>query len=115
MAFQVTASLLDACVLANVSGEDAYGYVLTQNLKDVINVSESSLYPVLRRLQGGDLLTAYDKPFQGRNRRYYRITDAGRSKLSEYVEEWQDFNRKVSRILMKGGSDDEQSAISQGA
>ena len=72
MVFQLGSALLDACVLATLNRGDAYGYVLTQTVKSVVEVSESTLYPVLRRLQKDGALTVYDEPFNGRNRRYYR-------------------------------------------
>ena len=64
-------------MLAVLEKEDAYGYSLTQRMKEVVELSESTLYPVLRRLQQSGCLTVYDKPFQGRNRRYYAITPGG--------------------------------------
>jgi len=100
MTFQISTSLLDACVLALLSREDAYGYLLTQNVKEIINVSESTLYPVLRRLKGEEYLTVYDAPFDGRNRRYYQITDLGKRKLAAYVNEWDDYKTKVDKILL---------------
>ena len=110
MVFQIGTALLDAYVLAILSREDTYGYVLTQNVKEIISISESTLYPVLRRLQKDDCLTVYDVPFQGRNRRYYKITDSGREKLAEYISEWQSFKGKVDKILSEvGGKDNEQS------
>jgi len=108
MSFQVGAALLDACVLAILSREDAYGYVLTQNVKEILNVSESTLYPVLRRLQKENYLTAYDMPYDGRNRRYYQITDSGKEKLSEYSEQWDDYKGKVDKILSGGASDEQE-------
>ena len=107
MNFQVGAALLDACVLAILSREDAYGYVLTQNVKEILNVSESTLYPVLRRLQKDGCLTTYDVPYDGRNRRYYQITVPGKAKLSEYLEQWDEYKEKVDKIL-SGGTADEQ-------
>jgi len=104
MTFQVGSALLDACVLAGLESEDAYGYLLTQNVKEIISVSESTLYPVLRRLQTSQYLTTYDMPFSGRNRRYYRITEDGRSKLSEYKAEWNMFKEKVDTVLKTGGN-----------
>ena len=112
MAFQLGSGLLDACVLANVYDSDAYGYNLTQNLKNVINISESTLYPVLRRLQSESLLETYDSQYQGRNRRYYRITDAGKAKLLEYIKDWRGFVVRVNRILMKGEETDGERTIS---
>ncbi len=101
MVFQLGSALLDACVLSVLSKGDVYGYVLTQNIKEVIDISESTLYPVLRRLQKDKYLTTYDEPFQGRNRRYYSITDYGRIKFKEYVYEWDDYKKKIDKMLLK--------------
>lgn len=106
MVFQLGASLLDACVLAVLSRGDAYGYTLTQQVKTVIDISESTLYPVLRRLQKAQYLETYDQPFQGRNRRYYRLTPAGREKSQTYQQEWDTFKVNIDR-LMKGEMRDE--------
>lgn len=102
MVFGLSAALLDACVLAVVSREDVYGYILTQNIKEVIEISESTLYPVLRRLQKEGCLTTYEKSFQGRNRRYYAITDFGREKLQFYLGEWNVYKDKVDKMLSGG-------------
>ena len=108
MNFQVGAALLDACVLAILSREDAYGYVLTQNVKEILSVSESTLYPVLRRLQKENYLTTYDLPFDGRNRRYYQITDMGKEKLKEHQSQWSEYKEKVDRILTGGISNGQE-------
>ena len=79
-----------------------------QNVKEILNVSESTLYPVLRRLQRDGYLTTYDVPYDGRNRRYYQITNPGKAKLSEYLEQWDEYKEKVDKIL-SGGTADEQS------
>jgi PadR family transcriptional regulator PadR len=100
--FQLGSALLDACVLAVLAKEDTYGYVLTQSVKEIIDVSESSLYPVLRRLQKEDCLATYDQPFQGRNRRYYSITEQGKARLAQCAEEWQEYKAKVDHILGGG-------------
>ena len=102
MSFQLGSSLLDACVLAILAKEDAYGYSLTQHVREVMDISESTLYPVLRRLQKGEFLTTYDQPFHGRNRRYYRITPSGRSKYEELLEEWVDYKQKIDSVLLGG-------------
>ena len=102
MVFQLGSALLDACVLAVLSEGDAYGYVLTQSIKELISLSESTLYPVLRRLEKDKCVTAYDQPFQGRNRRYYQITDTGCGKLAECKAEWEQYKVTVDRILMGG-------------
>ena len=71
MAFAMGTQLLDGCVLAVLARGDAYGYVLTQQVKERLDISESTLYPVLRRLQRDGLLRVYDRPYQGRNRRSF--------------------------------------------
>lgn len=99
MIFQLGTGLLDACVLSVLSKEDTYGYNLTQHIKEMINISESTLYPILRRLQKEEYLTTYDQAYQGRNRRYYQITDLGKQKLEEYKTEWEEYKKKVDHIL----------------
>ena len=101
MAFGVGAALLDAIVLAVVSKEDegTYGYKITQDVRRAIDISESTLYPVLRRLQKYQYLIVYDVECGGRNRRYYKITKAGAAKLEEYKVEWSDYSSKISKLL----------------
>ena len=99
MVFQVSAALLDACVLAVLGQSDVYGYELTLRIKNVMKISESTLYPVLRRLQKEELVTAYDMPYNGRNRRYYSITQEGRQKPSDYRREWEEYKNAVDRIM----------------
>ena len=79
MVFNTGSALLDAIVLAVVSRdtEGTYGYKITQDVQQAIEISESTLYPVLRRLQKDDCLETYDMAIDGRNRRYYRITEKG--------------------------------------
>ena len=82
--FGLSGPLLDACVLSILEGGDAYGYSLTQKVRQVMDVSESSLYPVLRRLEREGHLSTYNQAYQGRNRRYYSITPSGRQRCQEY-------------------------------
>jgi len=104
MIFQVGTTLLDACVLAALDARDAYGYSLTQTLRDSLEISDSTLYPVLRRLQKEEFLYAYDEPYQGRNRRYYSITDKGREKFEEYRGAWKDFRGRVDGLILGGAA-----------
>jgi PadR family transcriptional regulator PadR len=99
MAIQAAGELLDACVLSFISREDAYGYVLTQRVKETLDVSESTLYPVMRRLQTDGCLSVYDLPHNGRNRRYYKITERGVGRLRTRAGEWRLFKRKIDEIL----------------
>ena len=84
MVFNTGAALLDAIVLAVVSMEEegTYGYKITQDVREALDVSESTLYPVLRRLQKDDCLEVYDQAYAGRNRRYYKLTEKGKAAIS---------------------------------
>ena len=101
MTFTVNASLLDAIVLSVVSTEDTYGYKITQEVNKIIGVSESTLYPVLRRLQKDNNLEVYDMEYLGRNRRYYKITNKGKVLLNLYQEEWVIYKDKIDRVFDK--------------
>ena len=96
MVFNTGAALLDAVVLAVVSKEKegTYGYRITQDVRGVLDVSESTLYPVLRRLQKDDCLEVYDMAYAGRNRRYYKLTDRGAAQLEFYKAEWKIYASK---------------------
>lgn len=103
--FGFGASLLDALVLSIISrtGEEgAYGYRITQSLRRVIDVSETTLYPVLRRLLKDGCLTAYNQECGGRNRRYYRLTPLGALQLGKYQIEWRDYRDRVQNVLFGG-------------
>ncbi len=104
MVFNTGAALLDAIVLAVVSKETegTYGYKITQDVRQVLEVSESTLYPVLRRLQKDECLETYDQEYGGRNRRYYKLTERGMAQLNLYKSEWKNYSTKISR-LFEGG------------
>ncbi len=101
MIFNTGAALLDAIVLAVVSREEegTYGYKITQDVRRLIEVSESTLYPVLRRLQKDNCLQVYDRECGGRNRRYYKLTPAGEAQLRLYSDEWKRYSRKISALF----------------
>ena len=106
MIFNTGSALLDAIVLAVVSREPegTYGYKITQEVRQAIDLSESTLYPVLRRLQKDGCLEVYDMQFDGRNRRYYKLTEKGSAQLNLYKVEWKNYSSKISR-LFEGGID----------
>lgn len=104
MVFNTGAALLDAIVLAVVSNdpEGTYGYKITQEVRQVIELSESTLYPVLRRLQKDDCLEVFDLAIAGRNRRYYKLTKRGREQLKSYEEEWFQYSAKITGMFEGG-------------
>lgn len=105
MVFNTGAALLDAIVLAVVSKDPTgtYGYKITQEVRQVIELSESTLYPVLRRLQKYGFLETYDMECAGRNRRYYKVTTSGRTQLKMYEQAWKEYADKIGGIF-EGGS-----------
>ena len=102
MGFTVAGAMLDACVLGALSMGPAYGYDLTQKTQSRLGVSESALYPVLRRLLKEGLLETYDEPYDGRNRRYYRLTAGGGTALAEYRSVWRRYKNDVEFFLDGG-------------
>jgi PadR family transcriptional regulator PadR len=88
MDIQIKRGLLDVCVLAAIKDEDSYGYKIIKDIKPFVEVSESTLYPILRRLESANLLTVRTAEHNGRLRKYYRITPSGYSRLEEFKQEW---------------------------
>lgn len=105
MVFNTGAALLDAIVLAVVSKDEegTYGYKITQEVRKAIELSESTLYPVLRRLQKSGCLEVYDQECAGRNRRYYKVTGEGLKQLTIYRNEWNEYAQKITG-LFEGGA-----------
>ncbi len=90
---QLKRGLLEASVLALLTQGDSYGYLLIKDISALMEISESTLYPVLRRLEAAGCLTVYSREHQGRLRKYYAITPAGRQKMQDFLQEWQAVNR----------------------
>ena len=105
MAFAVSGGLLDACVLGALKSTPAYGYELTQKTQNILSVSESALYPVLRRLLKDDLLSSYDEPYDGRNRRYYQLTEKGTILLQSYIDDWHAFKQNIDKMILESGEE----------
>lgn len=108
MKITITADLLDGMVLAILERQDYYGYALTQEMQKAISLSESTMYPVLRRLNQGGYLTTYQQSYQGRNRRYYRITRKGEQHLSRVRKLWNDYKESLDRVFNASDKGEEQ-------
>lgn len=87
---QLKRGLLDVCVLAATKNEDSYGYKIIKDLKPYIELSESTLYTILKRLESADMLTVHTAEHEGRLRKYYRITDAGIKRIEQFKDEWKE-------------------------
>ena len=90
MDIQLKRGLLDVCVLSAIKNEDSYGYRMIKDMKPYIELSESTLYTILKRLEAADMLTVRSAEHDGRLRKYYHITDAGRRRLADFREEWKE-------------------------
>ena len=99
MGFQIGGAILDFIVLSILHNQDQYGYSLTRQVREILDVSETSLYPALKRLQKLGYLEAYDKPFQGRMRKYYRISESGQEYYADTALQWKQFEAQVDQLL----------------
>ena len=103
MNVQLKRGLIDVCVLAALQDEASYGYKIISDLNNVITLSESTLYPVLKRLESQDCLTTYSKDFNGRLRKYYQITNEGKRRIKSFMLEWEEMEKVLNYISAKGG------------
>lgn len=90
MDIQLKRGLLDICVLAAIKFEPSYGYQIIKDMKPYMEISESTLYPILRRLETSGLLAVKSAEHNGRLRKYYHITEQGLSRIEEFTEEWKE-------------------------
>ena len=105
MDIQLKRGMLDACVLSVLDKGDSYGYQMIKDISPGVDISESTLYPILKRLESGNFIVFYTMEHNGRLRKYYRITDAGRRRLDEFVNEWQEVIKVYNFIISgRGGT-----------
>ena len=90
MDIQMKRGLLDVCVLAAIKDRDSYGYQIIKDIKPFVEISESTLYPILRRLESGQLLTVRTAEHNGRLRKYYHITELGLERIAAFRKEWEE-------------------------
>lgn len=106
MDIQLKRGLLDVCVLATIKDGDSYGYQMIKDMKPYVDISESTLYPILRRLEGAELLTVHNAEHNGRLRKYYHITPLGLARIEEFKEEWKEL-QSIYEFVTKEGTQDE--------
>ena len=104
MDVQLKRGLLDICVLAAIKDEESYGYQIVKDMKPYVDISESTLYPILRRLETAELLTVRSAEHNSRLRKYYRITDAGLSRIQAFKEEWREV-MSIYSFVTKGDTE----------
>lgn len=105
MDIQLKRGLLDVCVLAAIKDEDSYGYKIIKDMKPYLEMSESTLYTILKRLETAQMLTVYSKEYNGRLRKYYRITDAGLSRIEDFKAEWKEVMSIYQFVTKEEGID----------
>ena len=106
MDIQLKRGLLEVCVLAAIKDGESYGYQIVKDVKPYIAISESTLYPILRRLEEAGMLTVRSVEHNGRLRKYYRITDAGLSRIHTFEDEWKEII-SIYHFITRGGKSNE--------
>ncbi len=99
MDIQLKRGILDVCVLTAIKTEDSYGYKIIKDLKPYIELSESTLYTILKRLENLKMLTIYSVEHDGRLRKYYRITNLGLDRIEEFKKEWKEISSVVKFVV----------------
>lgn len=105
MDIQLKRGLLEVCVLAAIKKEDTYGYRIIKDISPYVQISESTLYPILKRLENSELISVYTVEYNSRLRKYYRITDEGIGRIQEFLNEWKDVMKAYEFI--RGVNDNE--------
>ena len=103
---QLKRGILDVCVLSAMRAKDTYGYQIIKEISPVIQISESTLYPILKRLEESGCVVSYTSEHNGRLRKYYRLTSIGSERIKEFLNDWDSIMRAYSYI--KGDCEDEQ-------
>ena len=107
MDIQIKRGLLGICVLAAICREPSYGYQIVKSMQPYVEISESTLYPILRRLEAAECLKVQSSEHNGRLRKYYSITPAGRARIAAFREEWKEMLRIYDFITREADSHDE--------
>lgn len=111
MDIQLKRGLLDVCVLAAIKDQDSYGYKIIKDVKPYIELSESTLYTILKRLESGKMLTVYSVEHEGRLRKYYKITQEGLARIETFKNEWREV-MSIYKFVSKEDLENEKTGIS---
>lgn len=106
MDIQLKRGLLDVCVLAAIRSKDSYGYKIIKDMKPYIELSESTLYTILKRLEESQMLTVRKTEHDGRLRKYYHITEEGLKRIDEFKKDWQEILSIYNFVTKEDGSDE---------
>ena len=107
MDIQLKRGMLEVCVLAAIKNEDSYGYQIIKDIKPFVEISESTLYPILRRLEAAEMLTVKSMEYNGRLRKYYGITKKGLERIEEFKREWDEL-LSIYKFITKEGENEQE-------
>lgn len=99
MYYPVSSVLIEYLILSIIERQDSYGYEISQTIKIVADIKESTLYPILKKMEQAGFVTTYSREFQGRKRKYYTITEEGRMRLPFLSSEWKSYKQTIDGIL----------------
>ena len=108
---QLKRGLLEVCVLSAIRGGESYGYRIIKDIKPYAELSESTLYPILRRLEAASMLTVRTAEHNGRLRKYYRITPLGLQRIEAFRQEWAEIE-SIYHFIIREGNDHDETGIS---
>lgn len=106
MDIQLKRGLLDVCVLSAIKNEESYGYKIIKDMKPYIEMSESTLYTILKRLESANMLTVRSAEHGGRLRKYYKITRAGLGRIEDFKEEWREVMSIYQFVIREDAKND---------
>lgn len=99
---QLKKGLLDVCVLSVLREQPSYGYKIIADMAPYTAISDSTLYPILKRLEGAGLVTVHSREYNGRLRKYYAVTDAGLARIDDFLEDMREVER-ICALIRDGG------------
>ncbi len=102
MDIQIKKGLLEVCILAVISKQDSYGYQIIKDVSTCVEISESTLYPILKRLEASGCVTTYSIEHNSRLRKYYRITNIGRQHIYDFLVGWDELEQ-IHQFIMREG------------
>ena len=105
MDIQLKKGLLDWCVLKSLEYKESYGYQIIKDISSYVEISESTLYPILKKLENNKMLESYTKEYNTRLRKYYKITSLGKDKIKDFINQWEKIN--IIYNFIKGDDKDE--------
>ncbi|MDD7764575.1 MAG: PadR family transcriptional regulator [Peptoniphilaceae bacterium] len=100
MYYPISALLIECIILSVVDVKDSYGYEISQSVKKVAMIKESTLYPILKKLEQNEFLITYDEEYAGRKRKYYKITESGKTQLKFLKSEWISYRDEIDNIVI---------------